>query len=368
MASTPNNTHPHYRDGYHLQHITQIAAVDHYDPSHGLFGELIDPSIVLQGLHLSDHVGRLDDPTAARATQAMHSFLCDDLQEIMIEFDNATPVPLILRWMDEKGICYPHFQWTLEAFSSKVQYSRLGHLFVLSRVSPDDGEEQLLGAYRIRMPLPSGSPHYLRVEPDPTHEDELRFHVEALLADPSGHDELIVASAALDPVASPQQSAVLTKTIPTLSTIVHNLRQHPDDPKFRSLRLSNPRVQKTIGSSWGARHLLHCIGFRETSDSHSLVLESPAEPERWNRAFQLLDQLKRRCQPGFVAELAAPPPWQGPVLTSTTTRTFGSGSGTNFLSDEEKWQRAERNRQRRGRAGRRPQPGQAPSSNGRWGR
>jgi PUB domain len=366
-----NNIHPHYENGYHLQHITQVAPVDQYDASHGLFGELIDPAIVLQGLQLSDHVGRLDDPTAAMATQAMHSFLCSDLQEIVIEFDNSTPYPIVVRWLNEKGLCYPHFQFTLEAFSQQVQYSRLGHLFVLTIRIPDDEPEQLLGAYRIRMPLPSGSPHCVLVEPDPTVEAATAFHMEAMLADPQ--DALMVACASLDPVGAGPQQPALMRTIQTLHTILTNLQTDPDNPKFRSLRLSNPKVQKTIASSWGARQVLQLVGFRDESihDEPHLVLAPHHQSfSRLPQALEVLESsLMPRSQPGFVAELAPTPPWQGPVLNSTTTsaRAFGSG-GTNFLSDDEKWARAERNRGRRGGGRRRPEPGNAPSSNGRWGR
>lgn len=362
-----NNVHPHYQNGYHLQHITQIATVEHCDGSHGLFGELLDPAIVLQGLHLSDNVGRLDDPTAAMATQAMHSFLCStNTQEVVIEFDNTTPHPIVLRWLDEKGLCYPHFQWTLEPFSQKVQYSRLGDLFVLS-VRLQGGEEQLLGAYRIRMPLTSGSAHYILIEQDPTADDLNAFHMEEILADKTGQDEIMVACACLD------DGSKSTATLQTLSTILGNIQKDPDNAKFRSLRLSNPKVQKTIAFNGGARQLLHSVGFREDKDKEHLVLLENTQDDTTSRLTQVisfLEQLKVRSQPGFVAELAPPVPWQGPVLNSTTTsaRSFGSGNGTSFLSDDEKWKRAERNRGRRGGGGRRPSPGSAPSSNGAWGR
>lgn len=353
-----------YQNGYNLRNITQVAQVDQYEASHGLFGELIDPHIVLQGLRMSDHVGQVDDPTAAQASQATHSFSCStSSEEVCIEFENTTLLPVVLRWMDEKGLCYPNFQWTLEACSSKVQYSRLGHLFVLS--IQVNGEEQLLGAYRIRMSLPSESAHYILIEQNPV-PNQFEYHLEAVLVDPSSEDELIVASASLDTVGAGSNAKALAGTIKILSKIIGNITKDPDNPKFRSLRLSNPTVQKNIASSWGARKLLQSVGFRVQDDQ--LVLGT-INSDRLKQASKLLHRLTTRAQPGFVAELAPHPPWQGPVLNSSSTqaRNFGSG-GTHFLSDEEKWKRAERNRRRRGRGGRKPRPGNAPSSNGRWGR
>lgn len=453
-----------------LERIQHAAPVDLYDDSHGLFGELLPPELVLQGLQHKhakmegdNFVGKLDDPNnaALKATQALHSFTCHSSQEeIMIQFDNMTQCALQVRWLDEYGRTFDHYNFSMEAFSQTVRYSRLGHLFLITALlqknddddmhhgnpqQQQDEEELLLGAYRIRMPLPSGSPHYIRMEQQrqqqteevtlssaalaaaaPTAaaaaEEEIPpasnsenntdtddttkaaaaaaaeastaylFLLEAVISDPTGQDDLVVAAEALDSVGAGPNHQHLAKTIKTLATIVRNLLDHPDEAKYHTLRLSNPKVQSQIANCWGAMHLLHTIGFQHQQqptkqndnakddnnhDNGDHLTWTPDNTNNTNnlqkvqRAIKLVQQLQQRSQPGFVAELATlPPPWQGPVLSSSHSNRgeFGHNTQRGFLSDDEKWQRAERNRQRRGRSGRRPDPGNAPSSNGRWGR
>ncbi|CAB9524826.1 expressed unknown protein [Seminavis robusta] len=361
----------------HLEWITSAALVELLEASHGVFGELIEPSLVLQGLALSDNVGRLDDPQSALATQAMHSFSISssgDNPEIKVEFDNTTPHALSLRWMDEEGRAFVN--GTVEPFSSMVRYSRCGHLFLVSAVIAPQNE-QLLGGYRVRMPCPSGSSHQLLIEEEnASGSTSPMFRLESLIADPTGHDELVIAAAALDSVGAGPQHAACSKTVKTLHTIFRNLLAHPDDPKYQSLRISNPKVQTTLLQNGAARQMLYCTGFRENVNDDHWIWKSNANlhaiPARLEQASKLLQFLLERSQPGFVAELALTPVWQGPILnsslTNANTRGFGAAGSTHFLSDDEKWDRAERNRQRRGRGGRKPTPGSAPSSNGRWGR
>ena len=428
-----------------LERIQHAAPVDLYDDSRGLFGELLSPELVLQGLQHKhskmegdNFVGKLDDPNnvGLTATQALHSFTCHSSQEeIMIQFDNLTQHALKIRWLDEYGRTFDHYNFTMEAFSQTVRYSRFGHLFLLTALSQNyPTEELLLGAYRIRMPLPSGSPHYIRIDQQqqqPTEDSTLSsatntetaaataeggvppastngeshkdtndttateaaaclFLLEFVISDPTGHDDLVVAAEALDTVGAGPNHQHLAKTIKTVATIVGNLLAHPDDPKYHTLRLSNPKVQNQIANCWGAMHVLHTIGFQhqptkpnddvnnKDDDDHDVRDHLTWTPGNSNNhlpkvqhAMKLLQQLQERSQPGFVAELATqPPPWQGPVLSSSHSNPgeFGHNTQRGFLSDEEKWERADRNRQRRGRAGRRPDPGNAPSSNGRWGR
>jgi len=438
---------PHADDGG-LSRIVGgiIPPIQLLDESHGLFGELIPPELVLEGLGLSNHKNALattsatesdnsnngtaeNDPRAALAFQAVRSLLADDDakdHEVCIEFDNQTALPITIRWLDEYGRSFDHYNFTVEAHSSAVRYSRQGHLFLLSvssgcDVSRDDDdddegsakEELLLGAYRLRMTLPSKSPHYVRVEQVGTNEVTATnsgsnsssfagtFILEAMLADPTGEDELVVAAKALennddaDAVAGtgPYHDQSI-KSIKTLSTILTNLRQHPQDPKYHTLRLSNTTIQKQIASNWGAMQMLKLIGFVRSQvhgDNKSNVSSTgekqmeecltwkdqghdcESQRKKLNRACELVELLCARNRPGFVSELAPSPPWQGPILTLAVPGGAGRRASfgnqrTTFLSDDEKWKRAQRNAQRRGRSGRKPEPGNAPSSRGKWGR
>ena len=177
----------------------------------------------------------------------------------------------------------------------------------------------------------------------------------------------------------------------TLQTVVSNLRKDPHELKFRSLRLSNSTVQKTIGNCFGAQHLLYGIGFRSDIQEDHLVLpvetneqqlllentkddNKGTQQQRLDQAHELLQQLVTRSQPGFVPELAvSKPPWIPPVLNSTLTNSTSFGSSRHYwITDDEKWKRAMMRRGRRssarGRVREPPTLGNAPSSNGPWGR
>ena len=356
------------------------AKAELYDHSHGLFGELISADIVLTGLLMTDNVGRVDDPGVALATQAVHSFTAIQKQECIIEFDNVTSFPIMIQWMDQKGKSSPHQRWKIDPMSSLVRVSGLGHLFIISALNPTINQEHVIGAYRILMKLPSGSPHRIVLEEeafdDSTDKNDqgiihsTTFMIESVLSDPTGYDTLVVAAESLDPVEAGAQHESKTKSIHSLATILKNIQEHPHDPKFRTLRISNHKVQSQIISSWGAMQLLTCLGFEKENDHLILKSENP-DPFLLDKATELLDQLSARSRPGFIAELAPSTPWDRVALSSSlllgSRASFGSG-GTHFLSDDEKWARAERNRQRRGRQGRRPNPGNAPSSKGKWGR
>ena len=343
--------------------IFRPANTSLYNESHGVFGELIDPHVVFKALSFSDNVGRLDDPEAAQATQALHSFSCQETSEIVLEFENATRHPLRVRWMDERGKTSLQSEWRLEPFSSSVQLGRPGYLYVLSVDNLPN--EELLGAYRTRMVLPSGSPHLILVE-EQVSESENLFIVDAVVSDDD--DALVVAAESLDPVEAGSKHRNVEKTISALFTIVNNIICHPEEPKYKSLRCSNPKVKSQITSSWGAMEILHILGFHETSDDH-LTLASEPNKNLLRSAAKYLDQLQKRSEPGFVAELAENVPWHGPVLTSSfSASTFRTSTGTHFLTADDRWRRSERSASYRRGGHRRPDPGNAPSSRGNWGR
>ena len=52
------------------------------------------------------------------------------------------------------------------------------------------------------------------------------------------------------------------ETVATLRTLVGNVLEHPEEAKYRRVRRSNKRVQRTIGAQPAALDLLAAIGFR----------------------------------------------------------------------------------------------------------
>lgn len=365
--------------------------------------------------------------------------------QIPVQIQSSCMETIRIRWVDpDCGIRASH-TWNLppRSFSTTdrrdlptwMQYCSPGHFFLLSIVRNNDGNdtipgtpqdteedlfstydqtnsgatagpstapfnETILGAYRPLRPLPSGKYHTLVVrelQPHETAEGYRQFFVELALSDP--YDALCVAAASLDPHSGGSSSTMgaISTTVKLLATIVANVVQHPDEAKYQRLRLSNPKIQSHLMSSWGAVQILTLCGFerrtlpigekgdeQEAEKEEFLVIPPVQEMEfeeiaslreTQAHAQQLLQILKERTVAGFLPDLAPPTPWEPSRVV------IGGGGGSNqrwaesldrrrgFVSAEERWARAERvNRNRRNGRGRRPDPGNAPSSRGNWGR
>ncbi|KAG7344153.1 PUB domain containing protein [Nitzschia inconspicua] len=432
------------------------------DDQQGRFGVLYDPPSMLESLvqvaTTEENVGvpSLPPPVAVHSLQYNNTPYLDVLSEprslkewhqVPVQIQSSCDETIRIRWVDmDYGIRSSH-TWNLPPRSTSstdnnhslptwLQHCSPGHLFLLSIVKNDnpttihnhdeepdlfsayDGgvsvsaaasNETILGAYRPLRPLPSGKYHTLTIRELKPHENVdggyRQFIVEFALSDP--YDALCVATASLDPHTGGSGTVSSTATIKLLSTIVSNLVQHPGEAKYEKLRVSNPKIQSHVMSSWGTVQVLTLCGFERTrlpaekskstnstdSDKEDanppetddfLVIPPPAEMaaeeraellEMQSQAMQLLKILLERSVPGFCADLAPPTPWEPPRAIT------GSGGGRNqrwaetqdyrrgFISAEERWARAERvNRNRRNGRGRRPDPGNAPSSRGNWGR
>ena len=91
------------------------------------------------------------------------------------------------------------------------------------------------------------------------------------------------------------------------------------------------------------------------------------------RGLALIEILQSRCQPGFVADLAPPTPWDQPLLLNDNGNSrrgrgggrWGTAGSTNMMNPDDRWARVERARNFRRSAGPRPSPGNAPSDRGR---
>jgi hypothetical protein len=283
-----------------------------------------------------------------------------------------------------------------------------------------NSKETILGAYRPLRPLPSGNFHALAIREDSTvhpehytadfttdedqhHQDQRQlFAVQFSITD--SYDALCVAAASLDPHCNSSSGG--GTTIKFLTTILSNLIQHPNDKKYQQLRLSNPKIHLHLLSSWGAVQFLTLCGFERrravvdeemnTNEDASSIIEedyliiiasdeSTVSVEQEDRAsvlllveiqtlaLQLLQILSTRSASGFVPDVAPPTPWEPsrPILGGGggKNKRWAETQGRRFISADDRWARAERvNRNRRNGRGRRPDPGNAPSSRGNWGR
>jgi hypothetical protein len=266
-----------------------------------------------------------------------------------------------------------------------------------ARSETSSSNETILGAYRPLRPLPSGKYHTITIR-DLRHDDDLaggyrQFIVEWTLLD--SYDALCMAAAELDRHSGGGGGTTAT-TIKLLSTIVSNLVQHPDDEKYHKLRLANPKIQAHLLSSWGAVQFLTLCGFERTTMVMDVADEVPTKEdflvipsassgmtnnertlllETQSLASHLLSILKERTVTGFCPDLAPPTPWEpsravlGQVAGRNQRWAETQDRRRGFISADDRWERAERvNRSRRNGRGRRPDPGNAPSSRGNWGR
>lgn len=408
------------------------ADVKLYDDAGGIFGDLIHPRLVVLELERESAdddalIGQIDDIAKSTAVVALHSqsFMpVNDTSkverdQIPLEFNNACDRSLRVRWIDDKGQSRPSHTWTIKPQSNFIQYTKPGHLFLLSvlygtedenDLFSDDRREEVLCAYRPFKRLPSHTPYCVLIEQQQQEKDvgKHSFIIESMLMDEKKQDALIVAASELDPQAITTSQLRNQKALVTLKTILSNIRKHPKEEKFRKLRLSNHRIQRDILESRGGLYLLeNVLGFRrnevpiseaaekdetqakvEESENHStfdhsvnhtceeyLLLSEPdaASINLIDRAIDLIEQLIHRGDSQFVLELAPPVPWQKPLLATTgiskNNRSRWNTRGTRFVSAEERWRRAERvNQNRRSGRARRPERGNAPSSRGNWGR
>ena len=403
-----------------LLELHTCATVEAVDDGHGIFGELYHAEKVWEALWdggdgvgdgsspaaaaLSDGVGVVGDGDLNVGTPTGTILCSQDLpattylnskmetvtpHEIPIEIHNTTShYKVRVRWIDLQGHNSPTTHlWDVLPSSTFEQYSKPGHLFILSIVSATnvyEEDEHMLGAYRPKRGLPSSTPHCIIVQGGGDSDSiDTPFLLETLLLDESKFDTFSVAASDLENYNARNHSRqTAEKTVQMLQTIVKNAIQHPDEEKYHKLRLSNRKIQHYIVSSWGSVEILKTLGFVEkqlqvdggNKDDQETFLVLPT-PIRENtkrigkKALEILTLLHSRLLPEFITDLAPPTPWQN-VGVYTGGKSGGNwNNNRGFISDDEKWARAERisGLRRSGRA-RKPAPGEAPSSRGRWGR
>jgi hypothetical protein len=407
------------------------------DDTHSLFGELYTPGQVWSALWDAPN----EDPNVGSPTTGNSNYNLLSSQELprasFLNARNETVTPhevafeihnttttnwtIRVRWIDSMGNNdSSSYLWSVAPSSTFEQYTTPGHLFVLSLVSSldedDDADELILGAYRPKRALPSGTPHCIFVHggggggsnsngngngndngnDDAMEKENLPFLLETLLLDESKFDALTVAASELDHHRdkSRHDRTTAQRTVLMLQTILKNALQHPNEEKYHKLRLSNPKIQQFIASSWGALEVLRICGFIHTTTTTTttantatvddddddegaletfLTLPTPVTDTAnlvGERAIDLLGLLVTRLAPDFIPDIAPPTPWQETGVSSGSTGSSNNwNSHRGFITDEERWARAERAAGlRRSGASRRPAPGEAPSSRGKWGR
>ena len=383
---------------------TTAAKVTLYDQSDGLYGELIDAPSVLKASSSQAQSCSLEGADLTHAATQLCSVTYgyadnrDGHDQTGIQLMNCCSSFVRVRWIDAEGRPRPSHAWTLAPGQDLVQSTTPGHVFAISAVM-QNGEEDLfgsheseavVGAYRPKRSLPSGSNHCVQIH-DGEGDSSVAaaaantFILEVVLADPTSYDALVVAASWIDrQIVLGQSRQDSVKVLDLLDKIVSNVVQHPDEVKYRKLRLANGTVRRHIGEHWCVLDFLGVLGFDRTilpkvgdddgQEEYLLAAHPPTETklDLHRRAVGLLDMLRQRCAAGFVADVAPPTPWDEPIVLSGGGGggggRWGRGGGRGFLSDEDRWARVERVRQFRRAAGPRPRPGNAPSDRGRWGR
>ena len=385
--------------------------------SNGLFGEWLDGKQVLDLLKSSEELSKDSNvgkpktfpfKLASQSHAALTTFWDVNAKKLVsphempLEIFNSTrQCHIRIRWLDEDGKFYPWlYQWNIPPSSTYEQYTKPGHLFLISMIDRTASDEEIiLAAYRTKRALPSLSPHCIYIYDDDHGYNNGGLCLEMmLLADESKVDALSVAVSDLDHHHETIQDRIrIQKVVTLLQTIISNLLKNPDEEKFQQLRMGNSKI-KSLTNEWGAMEILNLIGFtkqrrrrksnkKENSDDDddSIMMEEEYLILSKGRmlvsvcqsALDVLEILAHRLEPNFIPDLAPPTPWQEVSVSSTGSGGGGglllsnwNNDGTRgFLTEDERWARAERlvGLRSSGRA-RRPNPGEAPSSRGKWGR
>ena len=354
-----------------------------YDASDGLFSELHDASTVVASHLQQSDINQIANQQAVIQLRSIQYDGGED-NNIAIKFYNYSSTFVTIRWIDHKGHYSASYTWTLAPNEELNQSTTAGHIFVLSIPTNVNDGEAVLGAFRPKRTLPSCTHHSVQVHDGETGD----YILEVILS--HNYDALVVSSFWLNRnIVMKQTRQDATKTLNILHKIVSNVIQDRSNETFRKLRLSNDTVKKYI-CNWATMEYLRVLGFQkkmlandqqEEEEEYLIAEDIPDDTTLalYVRGLSLLEILQSRCQPGFVADLAPPTPWDDPVLLNDNGSgsrrgrrggggRWGTAGSTNMMNPDDRWARVERARNFRRSAGPRPSPGNAPSDRGRWGR
>ena len=138
---------------------------------------------------------------------------------------------------------------------SHVEQTFEGHSFAVSGAN----RSEAVACYRIIRVRPfesSSSPRTVLVVDGP---DSGSFSLTCAPGDVTDEDELLGALVLLDENRDGD--------LPLLKRYLAAVADHPDDPKYRMLKLSNAHFQRAGGCSLGGQHLLSTLGFEPSQAS-----------------------------------------------------------------------------------------------------
>jgi len=354
-----------------------------YDASDGIFSDVYDASTVVASYLQQSDTNQIADQQAVIQLRSIHYEGGED-NNITIKFYNYSSTFVTIRWIDNKGQYSPSHTWILAPYEELNQQTSAGHIFVLS-IPTNGSDEAVLGAFRPKRTLPSGTHHSVQVHDGETSD----YILEVILA--HRYDALVVSSFWLNRnIVMKQTRQDATKTLKILHKIVSNVIQDRSNETYRKLRLSNDTVKRYI-CNWAVLEYLRVLGFQKKTlandqgeaegEEEYLIAENIPDDTTlalYVRGLALIEILQSRCQPGFVADLAPPTPWEIPIQPNDNGSgnrrgrggrgRWGTAGSTNMMNPDDRWARVERARNFRRSAGPRPSPGNAPSDRGRWGR
>ncbi|GLJ46755.1 hypothetical protein SUGI_0986020 [Cryptomeria japonica] len=71
------------------------------------------------------------------------------------------------------------------------------------------------------------------------------------------------------------------KTLEVVLKLLRNIVSDPSNDKFRRIRMTNPKIQETVGSAVGGVELLECVGFKFQAEGEDMwcIMELPSTDE-----------------------------------------------------------------------------------------
>jgi len=268
-----------------------------YDASDGIFSDIYDASNVV-----ASYLQQSSAQQVIQQLRSIHHYEGGEDNNIEIKFYNYSSTFVTIRWLDNKGQYSPSHTWSLAPNEELNQQTAAGHIFVLSVSNGSD--EAVLGAFRPKRTLPSGTHHSVQVHDG---DNESSYILEVILS--HDYDALVVSSFWLNRnIVMKQTRQDATKTLNILH-IVSNVVQDRSNETFRKLRLSNDTVKKYV-CNWAAMEYLRVLGFQkkmiandqQEEEEYLIAVDVPDDTTLalYVRGLSLIEILQSRCQPGLL--------------------------------------------------------------------
>ena len=117
--------------------------------------------------------------------------------------------------------------------------------------------------------------------------------------------------------------------------LVSNIIAKQDEPKFRRVKTSNPKLQAALFSVPGGRELMHACGFAEEAGGEELVLPASASLVTLRLRLHAIDEALKPAPAPVAPPAARPTPAPAPAAPPPSAATTDMDVDGDDDEDEE---------------------------------